>query len=150
MRTPIMSTTFFPRPVMDEGGHVDEGMGVGSSGWYGERDKFDLLLRVLDAGGWVDYDPDPIGLQNEPCDEADATCVRKVLRYGCGDGHLWRLHRLPRSQLHCCSTRKAGAAVVRTVSGRRELARSCLAHLQETWAGWTGRRPAEPPEGTGS
>ncbi len=150
MRTTIMSTMFFRRPVLDQVGHFDEGMGVGSSGWYGAGEESDLLLRVLDAGGRVHYDPDLVVLQDEPRDEPDLAFVRKMLRYGCGNGHLWRLHRLPRRQLLWYSARKAGAVVVRTASGHRDLARADLAYLRGTWAGWTGRRPADWPEGTGS
>ena len=150
MRTTIMSTMFFRRRQLDEVGHFDEAMGVGSSGWYGAGEESDLLLRVLDAGGRVHYDPDLVVLQDEPRDEPDAAFVRKMLRYGCGNGNLWRLHRLPRSQLLWYSTRKAGAVVVRAVTGHRSLARADLAYLRGTWAGWTGRRPADWPEGTGS
>ena len=35
MRTTIMSTMFFRRTRLDRVGRFDEGMGVGSAGWYG-------------------------------------------------------------------------------------------------------------------
>jgi len=146
MRTSIMSTMFFRMSVLAEVGTFDEGMGVGSSGWYGAGEESDLMIRVLDAGGRVDYEPGLVVLQDEPRDEADAAFVRKMLRYGCGNGHLWRLHRLPRRQLLWYSARKAGAVAVRTVRGQRALARADLAYLRGTWAGWTDRRPADWPE----
>lgn len=149
MRTTIMSTMFFRRRVLDGVGHFDEGMGVGSSGWYGAGEESDLLLRVLDAGGRVRYDPELVVLQDETRDESDAAFERKMLRYGCGNGHLWRLHRLPRRQLLWYSARKAGGVAIRTARGHRNLARADLAYLRGTWAGWTGRRPADWPEDTG-
>lgn len=150
MRTSIMSTMFFRRAVLDEVGHFDEGMGVGSQGWYGAGEESDLLIRVLDAGGRVRYDPELVVLQDEPRDDVDPAFEKKMLRYGCGNGHLWRLHRLSRAQLAWYSARKAGAVLVRTASGQRQLARADIAYLRGTWAGWTDRRPADWPVGVGS
>ena len=145
MRTSIMSTMFFRTSVLDEVGTFDEGMGVGSAGWYGAGEESDLMLRVLDAGGRVDYRPDLVVLQDETRDDADPAFASKMLRYGCGNGHLWRLHRLPRRQLAWYSARKAGGALIRAARGQRQLARADLAYLRGTWAGWTDRRPASWP-----
>ncbi|WP_460433635.1 glycosyltransferase family 2 protein [Angustibacter speluncae] len=143
MRTSIMSTMVFRRAVLDEVGWFDEGLGVGSDGWLGAGEESDLLLRVLDAGGRVDYDPTLVVLQEEPRDEADAGFERKMLRYGCGNGHLWRRHGLSRAQLAWYSARKVVGSVVRAARGQRHLARADVAYLRGTWAGWTGRPPRE-------
>ena len=150
MHTSIMSTMFFRRAAMDRVGHFDEGMGVGSAGWYGAGEESDLVLRVLADGGRVAYDPDLVVLQDETRDDADPAFARKMLRYGCGNGHLWRLHKLPRRQLAWYSARKAVGAVVRGARGQRQLARADLAYLRGTWAGWTDRRPADWPVDGGS
>ena len=142
MRTSIMSTMFFRTPVLARVGPFDEGMGVGSAGWYGAGEESDLLLRVLADGGRVRYDPDLVVLQEETRDDADPAFAAKMLRYGAGNGHLWRLHRLPRRQLAWYSARKAAGVVVRGARGQRQLARADLAYLRGTWAGWTDRRPA--------
>jgi glycosyltransferase involved in cell wall biosynthesis len=145
MRTSIMSTMFFRRDVLDRVGPFDEGMGVGSAGWYGAGEESDLLLRVLAEGGRVHYDPELVVLQDETRDDADPAFVRKMLRYGCGNGHLWRVHHLPRRQLAWYSARKGVGAVVRAARGQRTLARADLAYLRGTWAGWTDRRPGDWP-----
>ncbi len=150
MKTSIMSGMFFRRGRLDRVGRFDEGMGVGSAGWYGAGEESDLLLRVLADGGQVRYDPGLVVLQDEPRDEADARFVAKMLRYGCGNGHLWRVHRLPRWLLAWYSARKAVGAAVRFTLGRTALARADLAYLRGTWAGWTDRRPRDWPVGTGS
>ena len=150
MKTSIMSTMFFRRDVIDRVGHFDEGMGVGSAGWYGAGEESDLLLRVLAGGGRVQYVPELVVLQDEPRDDADAAFERKMLRYGCGNGHLWRLHRLPRWLLAWYAARKVVGAVVRRARGQRNLARADLAYLRGTWAGWTDRRPDELPVGSRS
>lgn len=150
MKTSIMSTMFFRRSQLDRVGRFDEGMGVGSAGWYGAGEESDLLLRVLADGGDVQYDPDLVVLQDEPRDEVDDRFVLKMLRYGCGNGHLWRLHRLPRWLLAWYAARKGVGAVVRTARGQRDLARADVAYLRGTWAGWVDRKPRDWPAGTGS
>jgi hypothetical protein len=141
MRTTIMSTMFFSRPAVDAAGGFDESMGVGSAGWFGAGEESDLLLKVLDAGGRARYDPELTVLQDEPRDAVDEAFVAKMLRYGCGMGHLWRLHRLPLDQFAWYSARKAAAVLVRGASGRAALARADAAYLRGTLAGYTGRPP---------
>ena len=141
LRTTIMSTMFFQRACVDAAGGFDEGMGVGSEGWYGAGEESDLLLKVLDVGGRADYDPGLTVLQDEPRDDADGAFVLKMLRYGCGMGHLWRKHALPVDLLLWYSLRKAGAVLVRSATGRGAVARADVAYLRGTLAGLLDRRP---------
>jgi len=140
-RTTIMSTMFFERAAVDSAGGFDEGMGVGSEGWYGAGEESDLLLKILRSGQRAYYDPALVVFQDEPRDAADEAYVTKMLRYGCGMGHLWRLHRLPADQLLWYSARKLAAFAVRTVTGRRAAGRADLAYLRGTLAGVMDRPP---------
>lgn len=147
LRTSIMSSMFFRRDVLDavavdDAGPFDETMGVGSPGWYGAGEESDLLLRILDANGRVDYDPALVVLQAEPRDDHDPRFVDKMLRYGCGMGHLWRIHRLPRTQLAYYATRKVAIAAVRGARGDLVTARADLAYLEGLAAGMRDRPPA--------
>lgn len=135
LRTSIMSTMFFRRSWLDRVGQFDELMGVGSSSWYGACEESDLLLRVLEAGGSIPYDPTLLVHQEEPRDEPDERFVAKMLSYGCGQGHLWRKRGLPRSQLGYYCSRKLIAAAVRAVRGDRMLARADVAWLRGNIAG---------------
>ena len=143
LHTSIMSTMFFARAAIDAVGHFDEGMGVGSEGWYGAGEESDLLLRVLGDGGHVDYDPDVVVLQEETREEDDPRFAAKMLRYGSGMGHLWRLHRLSRAQLGYYAARKGAAVVVRGARGQRNLARADVAYLRGLVAGFSDRPPRE-------
>ena len=58
-----------------------------------------------------------------------------MLRYGCGQGHLWRKRRLSYLQLAYFLARKLAAAAVRTARGNRTLARADLAWLRGNIAG---------------
>ena len=118
MQTSIMSTMFFRRSLAGPGAAGStRAWASARPGWYGAGEESDLLLRVLDDGGDVHYDPDLVVLQDEPRDEPDDAFVAKMLRYGCGNGHLWRKHRLPRWQLAWYSARKVVGAVVRAARG---------------------------------
>lgn len=150
LRTSIMSTMFFRRTWLDRVGPFDEAMGVGCPTWYGACEESDLLLRVIEAGGPVQYEPGIVVLQEEPRDEPDDAFVRKMLSYGCGQGHLWRKRRLSYWQLGYFLARKLVAATVRFCRGDRTLARADLAWLRGNIAGLRNVPPAEfaerPPE----
>ncbi len=143
LRTSIMSTMFFRRSWLDRVGDFDEGMGVGSPGWYGACEESDLLLRVIEAGGRVPYLPDLLIYQDEPRDTPDEAFVAKMLSYGCGQGRLWRKRSLPRSQLAYFCGRKVAAAAVRAARGDRVLARADLAWLRGNIAGFRDVPPKE-------
>jgi glycosyltransferase involved in cell wall biosynthesis len=143
LRTSIMSTMFFRRDWLAKVGDFDEGMGVGSAGWYGACEESDLLLRVIEAGGRVPYDPTLLVFQDEPRDDPDDRFVTKMLNYGCGQGRLWRKRDLPKSLLAWYLARKLVAAGVRTARGDRVLARADLAWLRGNVAGFRDVPPHE-------
>ena len=141
LRTSIMSTMVFRRSWLERVGPFDENMGVGSSSWYGACEESDLLLRIIEAGGEILYRPDIVVLQEEPRDDVDEAFVLKMLKYGCGQGHLWRKRRLSRWQLGYFLARKLVAASVRRLQGQRMLARADLAWLRGNLAGLRDVRP---------
>ena len=143
LRTSIMSTMFFRRSWLDTHEGFDEGMGVGSPGWYGAGEESDLLLRVVEDGHAVPYDPTLLVLQDEPRENPDEAFVRNMLSYGCGQGHLWRKRRLPRSLLAYYLARKVAGSGVRAARGQRLLARADLAWLRGNVAGFVDRPPRE-------
>jgi glycosyltransferase involved in cell wall biosynthesis len=143
MRTSIMSTMFFRRSWLDTHEQFDEGMGVGSAGWYGACEESDLLLRVIEDGHRVPYDPSLLVLQEEPREDPDERFVAKMLSYGCGQGYLWRKRSLPRSLFVWYCARKLVAASVRAARGDRLLARADLAWLRGNVAGLRDIPPKE-------
>lgn len=141
MRTTMSSTLFLRREALDAVGTFDEAVGVGSPHGIGAGEESDLVLRVLATGRAIAYRPDITVLQDDDRDAITAEFVGKMLRYGVGQGHLWRRHRLPRSQLAYYSARKLVGAGIRAARGQRVLARSDLAYLRGTLAGWRGTPP---------
>ena len=145
LRTSIMSTMFFRRTWLDRAGEFDENMGVGSPSWYGACEESDLLLRVIECGGHVPYDPELLVYQEEPRDHPDDRFVMKMLSYGCGQGHLWRKRDLSRTQLGYYCSRKLAAAAIRGMRGQRTLAKADLAWLRGNIAGLRDVRPKSLP-----
>ena len=142
LHTSIMSTMFFRRSALDQVGGFDEAMGVGAPGWYHAGEESDLVLRVARVGR-VRYEPSLVVWQDEPRDEPDEAFVRKMLEYGCGQGHLWRVQRLSRPLLAWYLGRKLVGWVARTARGQRVLARADIAWLRGNVAGYRDRCPAE-------
>lgn len=136
LRTSIMSTMFFRTSWLHSSGGFDEGMGVGSAGWYGACEESDLLLRVVEDGHEVPYEPSLQIYQEDPREVINADFVRKMLSYGCGQGYLWRKRGLPRSLLAYYCLRKCAAAAIRAARGERVLARADLAWLRGNIAGY--------------
>ncbi len=141
MHTSISSTMFVRRKLLARVGPFDEEMGVGSPTWYGACEESDLLLRIIAAGGQARYEPSLLVGQDEPRDAPDHDFVLKMLRYGCGQGHLWRKHRLPPSRLAYLCARKLVAATVRAGKGEWTLARADLAWLRGNVCGFIDRPP---------
>lgn len=147
LHTSIMSTMFFRTPWLDRVGNFDEMMGIGAPGWYHAGEESDLVLRVVEAGGEVAYEPSLVVWQDEPRDVPDDAFVAKMLEYGCGQGHLWRKRHLSRSLLGWYVARKLVAATVRTARGQRTLARADLAWARGNIAGLLDHCPRQLREG---
>jgi len=140
-RTTISSTLFVRRAALRRIGPFDETMGAGSPGWIGAGEESDLVLRLLRAGQRLDYRPEILVYQDDDRDMPTDSFVDKMLRYGVGQGHLWRRHRLPVAHLMYLSARKLAGSGMRALRGRTVLARADLAYLRGTVAGWRGIAP---------
>jgi glycosyltransferase involved in cell wall biosynthesis len=135
MRTSISPTIFLRREAVQAHNGFDEQIGAGATGWYGAGEESDLLLRLLRAGARIRYDPALVVVQTDPRDTIDRTFVAKMLRYGCGEGHVWHKHQLPIHHLAYLCARKVAAAVVHLAAGKTLLARADLAWVRGCVAG---------------
>lgn len=142
-RTTIASTMFLTREVVDEVGFFEESIGSGSKGWVGAGEETDLMLRVLAAGFRVVYDPRVVVFQPDPRSRLSVDFVGKMLRYGAGMGHLFRVHRLPAWLLAWIASRKLVSAGLAHVCGDEIRRDSQLAFVRGIVAGVT-RRPPQP------
>jgi GT2 family glycosyltransferase len=140
-RTIIAFSLFVRRAVLPQVGVFDEAIGTGSLGWYGAGEESDLVLRLLAAGHAGRYDPEIVVHHDEPRDRAGPELVAKMLRYGCGQGHLWRAHRTAPGHVGYRIARKLAGAGVNFVRGRWTRGRADLAFVHGCLAGLRDRSP---------
>ncbi|MFN8127938.1 MAG: glycosyltransferase [Candidatus Nanopelagicales bacterium] len=139
-RTAISSTMFLRRSVVTEVGGFDETLGAGSKEGYGSGEESDLVLRVLEAGHRLRYDPALVVLQDEPRDDLPADFAVKMSGYGRGFGRLFRQHHLSRGLFETLLARKRVGALVRRVRGNAELAEADRAFIRGAREGFRSWR----------
>uniref|UniRef100_A0A5Q5CDF7 Glycosyl transferase, family 2 n=1 Tax=Mycobacterium sp. (strain JLS) TaxID=164757 RepID=A0A5Q5CDF7_MYCSJ len=138
MHTSICSTVFLRRTALPSAAPFDEWIGTGSPGLRGAGEESDLLLRVIAAGHTLGYRPELRIFQDDHRDEPTEAFIEKMHKYGVGNGHLWRRHRLAPHRLAYYSARKLVGAGLHTVRREPVLARADLAFLSGQLRGWLG------------
>ena len=99
----ISFTIFLRRGVVERVGDFDESLGLPSS----SGEEFDYLIRALDAGARIEYDPSlVVGHEQKP--HADAYGARE----GASLGYLLRKHDYPLRTVTRMLVRPAGGAAV--------------------------------------
>lgn len=141
-RTVVSSSLFFRRRTVDAVGEFDEGLGAGSSGWWWAGEETDFVLRALERGLVVSYQPD-IHVGHPALHLAvDEAAHRKQLAYACSAGELYRRHHFPRWYVAWLMARRSTKVSGLWLSGRHSEAALMAERLSGLRAGWRGRRPA--------
>jgi len=133
----ISFTIFLRRPTLSEVGEFDEQLGLGASGgpWQ-SGEEIDLLIRALDGGARIRYDPTlTVSHEPKPADRAGARVLAR--RDGAAVGYLLRKHRYRRRTLARMFLRPALGTVVAIVRLDLSTARTRLATLRGRIAGYT-------------
>lgn len=120
----ISFTIFLRRAVIEEIGGFDERLGLGAgTGPWESGEEIDLLVRAVDSGARIAYDPD-LTVHHEPKPADPATLRALGRRDGASVGYLLRKHRYP--------ARTVARMLVRPVGGiaasvaRRDLDRAAF------------------------
>ena len=91
--TQIEWMVFFRKAVLEKTAGYDESLGVGAETPWGAYEGPDLLLRALQVGARIYYDPELIGHHRElPITKPDADLVRKCRSYARGMGFVMNKH----------------------------------------------------------
>jgi GT2 family glycosyltransferase len=99
----ISFTIFLRRPVVERVGRFDEALGLPSS----SGEEIDYLIRALDGGARIEYDPSLVVVHDEKRD-ADSFGARE----GASLGYILRKHDYPKRTVLRSFIRPAGGAVV--------------------------------------
>ncbi len=146
-RTSIGPAMIFRREVVEAVGAYDETIGTGSPGWYGACEDSDLVLRVVEAGSTVRYEPDLVLHHREVRYETGPDSEAKSVLYGCGTGHLWRVHRFSRAWVLFLLVRRTIGSFLQAARGHRDVARIQRSWVRGAICGLIDSRPADtiPP-----
>lgn len=130
-RRGISYTMFLRREVVTAVGPFDEDLGVGAGTPWGSGEETDYLIRALEAGFRIFYDPNlwVVHPNKEP------TPVM-AYRYALGMGRVLRKHGYPLWFLAYYSARNLGATLLHLASGKRNRAYASWAALWGRLNGW--------------
>lgn len=84
----IEPATFYTKSILDSVGAFDEELGIGSATKWQSGEGTDLLIRVLNHGGRVVYDP-TITVTEHPLPVNAEDYLRKVRAYARGTGKVY-------------------------------------------------------------
>ncbi len=140
-RTSIGSTMLFRVGVARGVGGFDVTIGPGSDGWFGSCEDADFLLRVIEGGALIWYEPSVVVHHRDSRGDTGLQAERKALSYGCGQGWLWRTRRFPWWLVALLLARRLVAGLLLAVRGRGDVARVQLAWMRGALNGLM----AEPP-----
>ena len=91
----IEYTMFFRRALVDSVGLFDDELGVGGSTPFGSGEGTDYLLRALNHGFKISYQPELFVHHPNPYATYDGRTIRKGRSYGAGMGRVVRRHAYP-------------------------------------------------------
>jgi glycosyltransferase involved in cell wall biosynthesis len=97
----------------------DTQLGPGAGTQWGAGDETDHLLRLLDAGASLYYDPDLLVVHAQPVPPYDAAAMSRAYAYGCGIGRVLNRHRYPLAFKASWVVRALGGAMLSLMVGRR-------------------------------
>ena len=87
--------TIFVRREAAQDIWYDEEVGPGAGTVWGAADEHDYLLKILNQGASIFYDPEVTVLHPDPVTVFDAAAVRRAYTYNCGAGRAIRRHGFP-------------------------------------------------------
>lgn len=130
-RRGISFTIFLRKKVVVTVGPFDEDLGVGAGTPWGSGEETDYLLRALEAGFRIFYDPDlrVVHPNKEPT-------PARAYRYAAGMGRVMRKHDYPLWFLVYYSARNLGASLLNLALGKRSRAFASWAALWGRLDGW--------------
>jgi GT2 family glycosyltransferase len=129
------ATTFLRRELVECVGSFDEELGLGSRSPWHSGEEIDYLVRAVDAGARVEYDPTLVVEHPLVADDASIGA-----RDGAVVGYLLRKHRYPARTRARMLVRPVGGALVAIGRGDLDRARYYAATLRGRLRGLRSRR----------
>lgn len=131
-------STFLRKRVMDDVGGMDETLGPGAGTPWGSCEATDLVLRAMEKGHKLWYEP-KLQVGHPGPIQQDASLqknLKKARSYAMGKGHLLRMHRYPLWFVGYMVARPAGGMVLSFLRGRLSDARMYSVYATGTMMGY--------------
>jgi hypothetical protein len=125
--------------VVDRVGQFDETLGVGAGTPWGSGEETDYLLRALEEGFELHFDPSLVSCHEQTRRDASAATIAAGFPYGMGMGRVLRKHRYPWWSPAYHSARALGGSVLALGKGRSGEARFHWRVARGRALGWLGR-----------
>jgi glycosyltransferase involved in cell wall biosynthesis len=133
-------TIFLRRGVVERVGRFDERLGLGSGTPWCSGEEIDYLIRALETGALIEYDPE-IAVAHPLKQLHGRELVARGRRDGGSVGFILRKHRYPPRTLARMLVRPVGGALLALVRGDPWRARFHLATLRGRIAGYRAATP---------
>jgi glycosyltransferase involved in cell wall biosynthesis len=110
-RTAISSGVFLRAAAVRAVGGFNTDFGLGSKQWQAGEES-DLILRLIEAGYTIRYDPSVVVRQSDHRVVTGQAMANRHRAYGAAMGQVWRRHRLSAGQLSVIAARKFANAAL--------------------------------------
>ncbi len=133
--------TFLRRPLIEKVGRFDERLGLGATEPWSSGEETDYVIRALETGARVEYDP-TIAVEHDL--RAPGAGLRaQGHREGASVGYLLRKHRYPARMLARMAIRPVGGVAVSLARRDTAAAGFHAATLEGRMRGYLGARPSK-------
>jgi glycosyltransferase involved in cell wall biosynthesis len=134
----ISYALFLRRPLVERVGAFDEQLGLGAGTPWSSGEEIDYLIRAVDAGARIEYDPALVVVHGPETRGGRALGARD----GASIGYLLRKHRYPPRTVATMLARPAGGAVLSVLKNDRARAGFHAATLRGRLLGYRGAAAA--------
>ncbi len=136
-RRAISFGIFLRSSAVEAAGGFAEDLGQGSGTGWGSGEESDYLLRILDSGLRVQYEPSLHVCHESPMPALTKADRRKAYEYGLGHGHVLRVHGYPAWFVAFRVAQLLGASALFAAKTRLGMAQYYLAMAVGRANGWS-------------
>jgi glycosyltransferase involved in cell wall biosynthesis len=135
-RTAITVTIFLRKALVERVGFFDENLSLGSGTPWGSGDETDYVLRALESGFTLGYDPSIVVYHESPNPPFSRSAAERAYSYGMGNSRVLRMHGYSRRFAAYRVLQLVAGSAYFLVRGRFGLARFYWAMARGRAVGW--------------
>ena len=138
-RRGVSATLFMRERIVKAIGYFDETLGLGARTEFQSGEETDYLLRAIDAGFTIEYDPSLSVFHPLPTTDVKMGAIRKSKSYALGMGRVLRMHEYGRLDVAQFVVVPLFGAAVALILGKSSLARVRYVRAIGRYQGWRSR-----------